>query len=563
MQSGCGLWFHKAVAALFLAILFYNAKESKMFNEVSNILKPLHARRIVVMLINAVYILMALLPPFLIAMLIDDLYPYSSESYAHWFIIGTIAGVLLVCFFLDWLQKYLWVDLVNRGAGIVRSFFFANVLHKHYKFFQEHSVGDINNKVINDSYIYVQSRLMMMPTLCLNILHIVVIFGFLLYLNVYMKLMVVVFSLVFFVAYSQINKHLRRNAVKEREDFSTLMSEANEVLTGVNTIQLYSAESYTAEHFEKSVDAYERSLGKLKFWQTLSKSSIDTITSIVPVAAIVAGVLYLAVGGNITVGSIVAFYYFLPRLKEPVKALADFNLDLQNAKAVEKRLEELLSNETDELAHLEKITTIDGLEFKNLGFGYPDGEMVLSGLNTELVRSDSLAIVGPSGTGKSTLMRLLMHQVVPSEGEIKINGKNSVGVDPASYISRIAVLPQDVFIFDSTIHDNICFGQEYPEKRVRDAATLSAIDHFSMDENALGLSGGERQRVGLARALARDYDVLILDEPTSELDHKTESTIIANLKEVQRDNNCIMIVITHSDNVLKHLCTKRLDLLKH
>jgi len=534
-----------------------------MFNEVSAILKPLYGRRIIVMLINGLYILMALLPPYLIGVLIDEMYPYSGEAYAHLFIIGTIAGVLLVCFFLDWLQKYLWADLVNQGAGIVRSFFFSSVLHKHYKFFLEHSVGDINNKVINDSYIYVQSRLMMMPTLILNILHITVIFGFLLYLNLYMKLMVVVFSLVFFVVYSQINKHLRRNAVKEREDFSVLMAEANEVLIGVNTIQLYSAENYTAEHFKKSVDAYEHSLSKLKFWQTLSKSSIDTITSIVPVAAIVAGVLYLAVGGDITVGSIIAFYYFLPRLKEPVKALSDFNLDLQNAKAVEKRLEELLSGETEDCAQLEKITNIEALEFKNLGFGYPDGEMVLSGLNVSLNRGDSLAIVGPSGAGKSTLMRLLMHQVVPSEGEIAINGRNSVEFDPVSYMSRIAVLPQDVFIFDSTIHDNIDFGQSYPEKRIRDAATLSAIDHFSMDENALGLSGGERQRVGLARALARDYDVLILDEPTSELDQKTEAIIIENLKEVQRDNNCIMIVITHSENVLKHLCTKRLDLLKH
>jgi len=496
-------------------------------------------------------------------LLIDDLYPYPGESSAYIYIIGTIVGLLLVCLFLDWLQGYLWADLINRGAGIVRSFFFSNVLHKNYKFFQEHPVGDINNKVINDSYIYVQSKLVMMPTLLLNLLHIIVIFGFLLVLNVYMKLMTIAFSLMFFAAYSQINKHLRKSAVKEREAFSTLISEANETLTGIDTIQLYAAENHSAGYFEKLVDKYEHRLSKLKYWQTLSKAATNTITSIIPVAAIMAGIFYLVGGGDITVGNIIAFYYFLPRLKEPIKALTDFNIDIQNAKAVEERLEELLTKEVREQAQLEEIDKIDELEFKNLGFGYPDGETVLSGLNVKLRRGDALAITGPSGAGKSTMMRLLKRQVAPSEGEIAINGKNYVDIDPASYIERIAVLPQDVFIFDSTLHDNISFGRKRPEKRIRDAAKLSAIDHFSMDDNALGLSGGERQRVGLARALASDYDVLILDEPTSNLDNETECVIIENLREVQRETNCIMIVVTHSANILEKLCTKHLELSKH
>jgi ABC-type bacteriocin/lantibiotic exporter with double-glycine peptidase domain len=125
------------------------------------------------------------------------------------------------------------------------------------------------------------------------------------------------------------------------------------------------------------------------------------------------------------------------------------------------------------------------------------------------------------------------------------------------------VLPQDVYIFNSTLHDNIGFGKEHPEKRIRDVAKLSAIDHFSLDESALGLSGGERQRVGLARALACDYDVLILDEPTSNLDQETETAIIENLKQVQKETNCIMIVVTHSANVIENLCTKHLELPKH
>ena len=531
--------------------------------EIAKILRPLTRYRNIVVFVSGLHILIGLLPPYFMNLLIDELYPYIGDRSVYLFIIGTIAGLLLACFFLDWLQGYLWADLINQGAGITRSFFFSRVLHKNYRFFMEHPVGDINNKVINDSYIYVRSRLVLMPTLFLNLLHIVVIFVFLLFLNVYMKLMTITFSMLFFIAYSQINRYMRKSAVKEREGFSTLMAEANESLMGIDTIHLYAAEHYSAEHFEMLSDRYEQHLSKLKYWQALSKAVRNIIMNIVPVAAILAGIFYLTRGGDITIGGIIAFYYLLSRLREPIRALTDFNIDMQNAKAVEERLQELLTKEVREDLQLEKIDKIDELEFKNLGFGYPDAELVLSGLSIKLKRGDCLAITGPSGAGKTTLMRLLMRQVIPSEGEICVNGKNYIDIDPAAYIARIAILPQDVYVFDATLHENISFGKEYPEKRIRDAAKLSSIDHFSMDENALGLSGGERQRIGLARALACSYDVLILDEPTSNLDDEAECAIIQNLRHVQQTTNCIMIVVTHSANILEKLCSQQLELPRH
>jgi len=531
-----------------------------MINEISKALRPLHRRRNVVVFVSGLNILTGLLPPYLISLLIDDLYPDYAGASAYMYIISTIISLLLICFLLDWLEKYLREDLINRGAGIARSSFFWHVLHKDYRFFDDHPVGDINNKVINDSFTYVKTKLMMIPTLILNILHLVVLFGFLFYLNTYMMLLVLLLSIIFLVAYSGINKKLRFYSKKEREDFSELLSDANKTLTGVDTIQLYAGEDYAAEYFEKLVDIYEADLTKLKFWQTLSKATSNTITNIVPVVMIIAGIFYLAVG-DITLGNILAFYYFLPRLKEPIKAITDFNIDLQNAKAVEERLEELLIN-VDESVELDHVEKIDKLEFKGLGYSYLKDKEVLTDLNLKLERGDSLAITGPSGAGKSTLLGLLKRQATPTEGVLAVNGRDYTQIDAASYISRIAVVPQEVFIFDDTLYDNISFGKDYCEKHVRDVAQLSAIDHYSMDANALGLSGGERQRIGLARALACEYDVLILDEPTSELDHETECLIIENLKENQQKTNCIMIIVTHSANILEKLCTKELKLTK-
>jgi len=534
-----------------------------MIREVSKVLKPLRLRRDIVILVSGLYIVVGLLPPYLIGLLIDRLYPDFSGASTYIFLVTSIVFLLILGFFLDWLQGFLREDLMNRGAGMVRSRLFWHVLHKDYKFFLDHPVGDINNKVIHDTATYVKVRLMMFPTLLLSALHLMILFGFLFRLSFRMTLVVLLFSIVFMVFYSGINKKLRHYSVKEREDFSELMSEANMTLTGVDTIQLYAGEDYAAEYFEKLVDIYEHDLIALKFWQALSKAATNMMTNMVPILMIILGIALVAFDYHVTVGRILAFYYFLPRLKEPIKSITDFNLDMQNAKVVEARIEELLIEPVDESIELDHVQKIDELVFEDLGFNYSDGETILKDINFELKRGDALAITGPSGAGKTTLLRLLKRQITPTTGRLAVNGKDYTNIDPASYVARIAVLPQEIFIFDATIAENIDFGKGYSEKHIRDVVNLSGIDHFSMDENALGLSGGERQRIGLARALACEYDVLILDEPTSELDQETETLVIENLKKVQAETNCMMIVVTHSSNVLENLCNKELVLTKN
>lgn len=526
--------------------------------EINNALKPIYKLRYLVLFVSGITILVGLITPNLMGILIDDI--NYNNGYNSYFIIGSIIGTLALYFFLDWMQSYAWHNMENKGAGLVRSHIFSNVIHKNYRFFMDHPIGDVNNKVLNDSYIYAQNKISTMPTLVLNFIHILAICSILFYKNIYMTIAAIIFSVLFFVLYSYINKYLRKHSIREREGFSSLMNTANETLMGVNTIQLYTVEEYFARRFEHSVDKYERLLIKLKLFQSLAKSSTTVLVSMMTVFSVLVGIFFVNLE-TISIGSIVAFYLFLPRLSDPIKNLADFNISLQTAKAVENRLEELITTEMRKETNLEKIDKIEQLSFNNLGFTYPNSaEEVLKNVNVTLNRGDSLAIIGTSGTGKTTLLRLLKQQVYPTSGEILINNKNHTQIDRLSYIERIAVLTQEVFIFDSSLQENISFGKKYPEKLIRDSAKLCMIDHFSLDEHAFGLSGGERQRIGLARAIACDYDVLILDEPTSNLDAQTENKIIENLKQLQNDKNFIMIVVTHSESILNKLCNKRLEL---
>ncbi|MCL2397246.1 MAG: ABC transporter ATP-binding protein/permease [Defluviitaleaceae bacterium] len=530
--------------------------------KIRRVLRPLNKARYFAASLKGLDILASLLPPYLMGILIDDLNQTGGSSAPM--LIAAILGILAAYFVLDWMQDYLWNKMIYKGTGMVRSYLFHNVLYKEYRFFADkgidHTIGDIENKVIHDAAYYAKNRLVMIPMLLLSILHIGVILAFLFAINVPKTLATVAFSAAFYLLYRHINKHLRKNAVAEREGFSELLNTANETLMGINTIQLYTQEEYFANRFEHSVDKYEDFLIRLRKWQALAQSVANNIMVLMPVAAVGLGIFFAA-GGYISIGGIVAFYLLLPRLSEPIKNLTDFNMGLQHARAVESRLTDLLDTTGSNDANLEKIDKIRSLEFSNISYGYEDSnEEVLHDISFKLAPGDALAIVGPSGTGKTTFLRMLKRQVSPTTGEILINGKSHHAINTHSYIDRIAVLTQEVFVFDGTIGDNVRFGKDIPDEKIAELMTLCALSGYNLNESAKNLSGGERQRMGLARALACEYDILILDEPTSDLDAATETVIIQNLKALQAKTGAILIIVTHSDNVLKNLCNKNLTL---
>ena len=522
--------------------------------KVNECLKPLIKFRMVIIFVSAITIVFSLFPPLLIRTLIDSL----EESNIH-FLVVTILAALLVYFSLDFFTKYLWDILLARGKGAVRGFLFENILHKEYDYFITHSIGDINNKLLNDSEIYTKHRLMLVPTLILNIVHIGVVTVFLAFINIYMTVGALIFSFTFYGIYKIVNKYLRTTTIKERESYSDMLGAANETLMGINTIQLYSVENYFAKYFEKIVDKYETRLIKFKMYKGLAKSATVAIISLLPIASVISAIILMPIV-NISVGDILAFYTLLPSLNEPLKNLTTFNIESQNSLAIEKRLEELLENPKSTNNSLKEIKKIENIQFENLGFDHEKGKKSFRNLNTKLNIGDALAITGPSGTGKTTMLRMLKRRKNPTEGKILLNGIDALEISVESYVERIAVVTQDIFIFDGTIAENISLGHKYSEKKIRDSATTACLEHLSLDYNATTLSGGEKQRVAIARALACDFDVLILDEPTSELDLETEIKIIENLKKFQEENDCILIVVTHSENVIQNLCTKVLKL---
>ena len=529
--------------------------------KVDQVLKPVYKQRPVVIFLRALNILISIVPPLLTSRLINIFGYYGGEGAARY--IALIALSIIAYFFINWLQDYHWYKMEYIGMGMVRAFIFSNVVHKNYLFLQGTSLGDVENKVIHDAGIYAQARLSHTSSLILNILHITVVAVVLFYMNFVMTLAAMAFFFVFFFAYKLVNKGLRRTSLKEREGYGDMLVSAHEILAGVNTIQLYGKEEFFAHRFEKNVDKYEHFLINLQKWKGLTHAATGSLVWFMPLVAVAIGFwFYHSPMANMDVGDIAAFYFFLPNLTAPIKSLTEFNISVQNSKVVESRLSDLLIDEPTLTENLTEINKINKLEFSNICYKYDNKHEVLHNLNFSVSSGDALAVVGPSGTGKTTFLRMLKRQLEPSWGKILINGVSHHDVDEKSYINRIAVLTQEVFVFDDTVQENINFGQDLPVEKVAKMADMAALGYLNLQELAINLSTGEKQRMGLARALACEYDILILDEPTAELDFDTETQIIENLKLIQKETNCILIIITHSDNILQNLCNQKLVLSK-
>jgi ATP-binding cassette subfamily B protein len=272
-----------------------------------------------------------------------------------------------------------------------------------------------------------------------------------------------------------------------------------------------------------------------------------------------------AIKGNITVGNIAEFVIYVNMLTWPVTSVGWVTSILQRAAASQQRINEFLKQEPNikdgELAP----TKIDGnIEFKDVTFVYPDtGIVALKNISFKVEKGKTLAIIGRTGSGKSTIAHLICRLYDVSKGEILIDGINIKNYKLKNLRSAVSIVPQDVFLFSDTITNNINFGdvnvnvsQQAIEKAAQDASVYANIKEFPksfetiVGERGITLSGGQKQRITLARAMLKNAPVLILDDCLSAVDTETEETIIQNLRKYY--NNRTLIIISHRVSSVKH-----------
>jgi ATP-binding cassette subfamily B multidrug efflux pump len=350
-----------------------------------------------------------------------------------------------------------------------------------------------------------------------------------------------------------VNNKIERRSEQIQKSQSKLSTFVQEAFSGIRVLKSFNRETESIRKFEKESELYKRQSMKLTKVQSFFFPLIMGLTGLSTILTVYAGST-LVINGTLTLGHIAEFIIYVNLLTWPVASLGYTSSLVQRAEASQKRINEFLNTQTNLVSEQNLVRTINGkIEFKNVSFIYPDtGIRALKEISFTVNPGESLAIIGTTGSGKSTISNLISRLYDVREGEIRIDDVPIVNYDLNSLRSQIGYVPQDVFLFSDTIFNNIGFGLKDPNpekvfQAAMDADVYENIQAFPngfetrIGERGITLSGGQKQRVSIARAIVRDPKILMLDDALSAVDTKTENTILNSLKRIMQGRTTIII----------------------
>ncbi|PAU95927.1 hypothetical protein CK503_00975 [Aliifodinibius salipaludis] len=341
-----------------------------------------------------------------------------------------------------------------------------------------------------------------------------------------------------------------------QEQYSTIAGRAKESFSSIRLIKAYNREDYEMQRFEDESESYRKKKLRLDLVESLFHPTLNLLIGL-SVVIVVWKAGQLVIEGQLTVGNILEFIVYVAYLTWPVASLGYTVNRFQQSMASWKRIDQVLTEEVniEDKSHTDQeIDEIQGaIEFKNVSFKYPGAEeFALKDVNLKVEAGQNAAIVGRTGSGKTTLIELVPRLFDTTEGEILVDGKNIESIPLQLLRESIGLVPQDTFLFSDTIGENIAFGtnnatQQEIEEAAEKAQVRDNILEFDkkfetiLGERGITLSGGQKQRTAIARALIRDPKIIILDDSLSAVDTKTEEAILQHLRKELKGRTTLMI----------------------
>ncbi len=442
----------------------------------------------------------------------------------------------------------------SKVEASMRRDLYDKLLHQSSSFYDNHQVGDLMSRINNDLF-----EITEFSHHCPEEIFIagVRLIGTFIYLStIYLPLTLIMFALLpFLVVFAIVNnRRLRKTFRARRKTVSEINSHLEDSLSGISVVKSFAGENTEMTKFDRNNDTFVDV--KTKSYKVMGVFHSGTLFSsgLLYVVAVVFGVIFIK-QGKMHAADLVAFLLYVNTLLTTITTIMNYTEQFQNGMSGFSRFIEIMDEPESIVSPSEPVEAVDftaGISFEKVDFSYDEHKKVLSQLSFEVKKGESLAIVGPSGAGKTTIANIIPRFYDISGGDVKIGGVSVKDISLASLRKNVGIVQQNVYLFYGSVKENILFGRPgASDEEVIEAAKKAGAHEFIeklengydtvCGERGLKLSGGQKQRIAIARLFLKNPPILILDEATSALDNDSERLVQASLDELAKNRTTITI----------------------
>ncbi len=484
-----------------------------------------------------------------------------------------LAAVYFVLRLIDAAAQYFMADMGHvMGVYIetdMRRDAFDHLQKLGYTYYSNTKIGQIMGRITNDLFEVTEFSHHCPEEFFIAGLKFIVSFSILCTYNVWLTLLIFICVPLMAVVSVILNQNLRAAFRRQRVQIGELNAQIEDSLLGERVVKAFAAEEMEAEKFAEGNTAFQRIKKQTYHFMALFQSSTRLFDGLMYLVVVLAGGLFV-IYGHITPGDLVAYVLYVSTLIATIRRIVEFAEQFQRGMTGIERFFEIMDApiEIEDVEGAEELKVTEGrIELDDVSFEYPDDHnQVLRHLSLKIEPGERVALVGPSGGGKTTLCNLIPRFYDVTDGSIRIDGQDIRGVTLKSLRGSIGIVQQDVYLFSGTVAENIAYGREGASRdEIVEAARLAGADEFVrqlkdgydtyVGERGVKLSGGQKQRISIARVFLKNPKLLILDEATSALDNESELLVGKSLERLAKGRTTLTIAhrlttIRHYDRIL-------------
>lgn len=448
-----------------------------------------------------------------------------------------LAFLYVVGSLINYAQGYAISDMIQHFSKRLRTAIAEKINRLPLSYFDSHSQGDTLSRVTNDVDTVGQSLTQSLGTLISSVLLLIAVLFMMFYTNVVLSFVTIGSVLLGFVFSAVLMAKSQRYFQEQQSNLAAINGYVEEMYSGHNVITSYNGAEKTRLAFNALNQNLYTSIWKSQFISGIMFPLMNFVGNFGYVMVVIVGAT-MAINGSISMGTIVAFMVYVRIFSQPLSQIAQGITTLQSASAAMGRVFEFLAEADmeDDSHKLQQLTSVKGhVQFKDVFFGYNPDKTIIHDFSAEAKAGQKIAIVGPTGAGKTTIVNLLMKFYDIERGQIMIDGVDIKDMQRSEVHGAFSMVLQDTWLFEGTIKENLIYNQkDITDQAVVEAAKAVGVHHFIMTlpdgydtvlDDTVSLSVGQKQLLTIARALLKDAPLLILDEATSSVDTRTEELI--------------------------------------